>query len=293
MLVRKGTLERHLQYLKRKYVVVSTARLLEHLKQGNTLPSNAIVITFDDGLMESYSNALPLLQRYGITATFFIIGNSIKGDTVWLHRLYDLVDVLADKRVEISFHGPANSSQRFLLTPSSKLKVARTLKTMLLGLSDNHRRRILDEIALCGGDSHESSRTHFMTQRELRNLLAKGHGVGGHSMGHDRLTVLDPEEASKDLEACHEMLRTITERQEIPFAYPFGQGDSFNPLIKSKLAEQGFSCAFTTIEGLNDRQSDPFELRRIEIGEFSKAEFMAHVTGTMGLMKDVARKVLG
>lgn len=61
-----------MQYLKdRKIAVVSLSALVDALEGKRTLPSPAVVITFDDGRVNQYRNAFPLLKRLGFTATFF------------------------------------------------------------------------------------------------------------------------------------------------------------------------------------------------------------------------------
>jgi peptidoglycan/xylan/chitin deacetylase (PgdA/CDA1 family) len=41
------------------------------------LPAKPVVITFDDGYLDTYSTAFPILQRYGLTATVFIVSGCI------------------------------------------------------------------------------------------------------------------------------------------------------------------------------------------------------------------------
>jgi len=55
---------------------------ITRLRRG-TLPSCAVSITFDDGYADNAENALPLLQKYAITATFFIASGFIDGGRMW------------------------------------------------------------------------------------------------------------------------------------------------------------------------------------------------------------------
>ena len=55
------------------YHVVSLAALIDHLAASTPLPSNPVVLTFDDGYLDNYTSALPLLRARGFTATFFLI----------------------------------------------------------------------------------------------------------------------------------------------------------------------------------------------------------------------------
>jgi len=56
------------------YNAISLEQVKQHL-QGNSssLPHKPIVITFDDGYLDNYTNAFPILQKYSMLASFHII----------------------------------------------------------------------------------------------------------------------------------------------------------------------------------------------------------------------------
>jgi peptidoglycan/xylan/chitin deacetylase (PgdA/CDA1 family) len=61
-----------MRYLKDHQIpVVSFSALLDALDGKRTLPPHAVVITFDDGRVNQYHNAFPLLKQLGFSATFF------------------------------------------------------------------------------------------------------------------------------------------------------------------------------------------------------------------------------
>lgn len=66
--------EQHLAYLAEQgYQSITLVDLLYHLVQGAPLPEKPVILTFDDGYRDVYENALPLLQRFGFTATVFVL----------------------------------------------------------------------------------------------------------------------------------------------------------------------------------------------------------------------------
>jgi peptidoglycan/xylan/chitin deacetylase (PgdA/CDA1 family) len=57
------------------YNTLSLDQLRQHM-QGNPnepLPKKPIMITFDDGYLDNYTNAFPILQKYSMKASFYII----------------------------------------------------------------------------------------------------------------------------------------------------------------------------------------------------------------------------
>lgn len=59
------------------YHVISLDKLYQGLYDHKTLPSKSIVITFDDGYLDNYTNAFPIMQKYGFTGTVFVISSYI------------------------------------------------------------------------------------------------------------------------------------------------------------------------------------------------------------------------
>ncbi|MGQ9490972.1 MAG: polysaccharide deacetylase family protein [Anaerolineae bacterium] len=80
--------ESHLQYLRQAgYQSITLDDLLYGLAQGRALPEKPVILTFDDGYEDNYTNAFPLLQRYGMIGHFFIISDFVnqgrKGYMSW------------------------------------------------------------------------------------------------------------------------------------------------------------------------------------------------------------------
>ncbi len=54
-----------------------------HVVHGASIPSNAVLITFDDGYRDFKDHAWPLLERYGFSATVFLVADQIGGTNSW------------------------------------------------------------------------------------------------------------------------------------------------------------------------------------------------------------------
>jgi peptidoglycan/xylan/chitin deacetylase (PgdA/CDA1 family) len=60
-------------YLKtRKFNTITLQELYNHLSVGEPLPPKPIVITFDDGFLDNWVNAFPILKKHGLKATIFV-----------------------------------------------------------------------------------------------------------------------------------------------------------------------------------------------------------------------------
>ena len=74
--VSPASLDAQLGYLAEKgYTSISFDQLLDGFGGKAPLPSKAVVLTFDDGWKTQYTSALPLLQKYKQTATFYVVSS--------------------------------------------------------------------------------------------------------------------------------------------------------------------------------------------------------------------------
>jgi peptidoglycan/xylan/chitin deacetylase (PgdA/CDA1 family) len=80
-------LDRQLRWLaSRRMGVVDLDMVAAVLAGGPPLESRSVVLTFDDGFAGAVSAALPILERHGVRATFYIVSDGIGGRSDWLRR---------------------------------------------------------------------------------------------------------------------------------------------------------------------------------------------------------------
>lgn len=62
------------------YTSITAKMLAQAITQGRELPPHPILITFDDGHIDNYTNAFPIMQKYGFTGVLYIVGNYLGTD---------------------------------------------------------------------------------------------------------------------------------------------------------------------------------------------------------------------
>src|SRR3972149_231135 len=66
------------------YTFVSLSEIWGHLGGRRPLPRNAVALTFDDGFRNIYEQAFPLLSKYKVPATIFLVSGLIGKTNVWM-----------------------------------------------------------------------------------------------------------------------------------------------------------------------------------------------------------------
>ncbi len=85
------------------FTTITLRDLYEYLAVGAPLPDKPIILTFDDGYVDNYTHAFPLLQKYGMTGTFFVLtGRADDGDPAYLS--WDMIQQMSNAGMDIQLH---------------------------------------------------------------------------------------------------------------------------------------------------------------------------------------------
>lgn len=102
LFVTPETFERQMEFLKaHSYQVWSLSRLIQAIKNSENIPMNVVVITFDDGYLDNFKNAFPILKKMDFPATIFMITDNI-GKPDWLSE--EDLKILEASGIEIGSH---------------------------------------------------------------------------------------------------------------------------------------------------------------------------------------------
>ena len=120
----------------------------------------------------------------------------------------------------------------------------------------------------CIGASNTWDSDQGITQRplmkvnEIQNWLDLGMDIGAHSQTHADLTIIDEQQAQKEINGCKTELEKLFNMSIVDFCYPFG---CFNESVCKITNNAGYSTATTMIRGRANPQSNKLQLPRIPI----------------------------
>ena len=99
--------EMQLRYLTDKaYRGLTMEELAGMLSRGEKIPGRSVVITFDDGYRDTYTHAFPMLQKYGFTATVFLVSKQIGDTSSWNTDMADVWPLMERSEIsEMARHG--------------------------------------------------------------------------------------------------------------------------------------------------------------------------------------------
>ncbi|MBI4589384.1 MAG: polysaccharide deacetylase family protein [Candidatus Rokubacteria bacterium] len=82
--VSPATFRHHMASLARDgFRVLALSTVAEHLRRGEAFPERSIAVTFDDGFVNTYTTGFPVLQKYGFSATVFLVTGHVGRVNDW------------------------------------------------------------------------------------------------------------------------------------------------------------------------------------------------------------------
>jgi len=211
-------------------------------------------ITFDDGYLDNYHNALPILEKHGLKATFFIATAGVSEGFLWQDELAHwfrhadkdalakLPSVNNDGKSSLSLKG----TQDILLNERAEHYHRWISKLKFMPIVE---RQSWLEIFYSTPAPHACARI-MMTVEMLKHLEALGHEIGAHTHTHTILSTLSEQEAKDEILRSRDELEHIIGKAPRFFAYPNGLPErDFTQTHQNLVANAGFIGAFSTEDG--------------------------------------------
>ncbi|HEY4342406.1 MAG TPA: polysaccharide deacetylase family protein [Steroidobacteraceae bacterium] len=278
MIVTPDTFRQHLRQLKELFTLLPLAQWIEHRRSGKQLPKRSCAVTFDDGWLDNYEHALPILEREQVPATIFAVSHMIgTRREFWPNRMARIV--AADPQLNhpaLQWLRPFSGN--LAASPGSRDWIAALINSCKR-LSDDELNSRLDEseAALMLPPPQSPA---LLSWDQLRDMQRSGLvNVGSHTCNHYRLVAnLDAQTMSREISESRRMLEEQLGTPITLFCYP--NGDASSAAIE--LVRQHYAAAVTTRRGINTSTVDDYTLARIGVHEDitgTPTSFQARLSG--------------
>lgn len=250
-------LSAHLRLLRRYLTPITFADLARGLS-GSPLPARPVIVTIDDGYVDTYTRIYPRLRAAGFPATLFVAtGDLDEGRLYW----WDLVTLACQTLPQ-----QVGEVVRALLPDEPPTSDAGRLLHRLKRVPNSQREAFVTRIEAIVAQLLLPIPRPILTWEQLRELAGAGMELGGHTVTHPVLSQLEPDRLWAEVAGCRERLREETSQPVLAFAYPVGGAHAINHRVIRVVAEAGYQFAATYIHGGNDlARLDRFTLRRLRI----------------------------
>ncbi len=292
LLISTAMLERHIDWIAKRFCIVSLDDLGLNLEFGHRFPKPAAAITFDDGYADLYHHAYPLLKRKGIPAAIFVVTGLVgTGRPQPCDHLYLLLRSIHARRIPL-----ARTVADVLRTDGLQVAALDKLTpkqdepfsvmTILLNslpkesvqnLIDVFERRI-------PVDKEILQEMAPLTWEMIEKMNRDGITIGSHTASHSLLTSENVETAFREVSESKEMLEAKLKTPIKHFAYPDGR---FNAAVVEVVKSAGYRYGYGICRS-RDRKLPLMTIGRKVLwerscinafGRFSPAVMNCHVHG--------------
>ena len=223
-----------------------------------TLPPRAAAITFDDGYADNATVALPVLQRVGVPATFFISTSFLDCGRMWNDTVIEALRACRAPGVDLEAAGLGRIA---LDGVEPRRQAIGQLLAAIKYLDPAAREAAVAAVqAACGEPLPDDL---MMTSGQVVALRRAGMQIGAHTRTHPILTRLDPHAAADEIEGSKRDLEALLGEPVTLFAYPNGKpGADYAAEHVDMVRRAGFAAAVSTAAGAGSATSNPFQLPR-------------------------------
>lgn len=275
-------------YLKRFHEFIDGAQFVDACDDRTTLPSRAVLLTFDDGYADHFENVLPVLVANDVSGCFFAPVRAVRDGVVLdVNKIHFVLASASAADVRRALEGELDRlrsdghdipSDRDLWDRFSSPgrydppEVAYVKKLLQRELPPVVRSDVVASLFARFVTENERAfaRELYVTVDQLKMMMKCGMTIGSHGHDHMWMDRIDPAEQRREVERGLEFLDDIgVPCDRWMMAYPYG---AYNDTLVDVCRELGCGAAFTTRVGIAEVNVETrLELLRLDTNDLPKA----------------------
>jgi peptidoglycan/xylan/chitin deacetylase (PgdA/CDA1 family) len=260
--------ESQLALLGRQGTFVSASDILAAVTGGSELAARSLLVTFDDGLREQFELALPILNRMGIPAIFFVNTRPIVDQCVCtVHKVHLMRALVPPAEFQsaleegarnrgIDLNYSADPQKAAVQYPYDTLAAAKLKFLINFTLPLAERIEVVNATfaKLFPGRERKMSRELYMSRSQIATLMQAGY-LGTHGHDHHPIGQLDDNFARDMIARSSDHLNRWTGLRPFTLSYPYGVEDTCSRRTAELAEERGIKFGFTVESAGNDAGS--------------------------------------
>lgn len=279
--ISESAFDAQMRFISRHMHPVPLSTVLDAVAKGAALDRKWVAVTFDDGYRDFVTTAVPILQRYGIPASFYVPTGVLHGEVMYFDEIESLISGFNGRQLvfavgELRLRLPLGDSAA---RSDAALRISHAVRGMPPGPRAEAMAWLRKTCADAGATPVPTGGVvdRYVTREDLRNL-PDDMEVGSHSVNHFCLSRLDDATLHCELAESAGELTVVCGRKVETLAYPFGGPWAFDGRVAQAAARAGYGAALTTVRGKVHGGTDLMAVPRIGGGE-SMSRFRLNLQG--------------
>ena len=265
------TFQWQVEFLKKHYDVISFEELSERLSGRKKITGKELLITFDDGFSDNYSNAFRILNSVDIPATFYISTSYMNSKkTFWFNEVVHSIKTA--ENLSFTLNG---DRYNFHLTQENRKKSIDIVLNQLKKISNAERIEAIESLYRdleFNADNIPASERP-MTWKNISEMASNNMEIGSHSMSHPILSKLTDTEMEYEIVNSKQTIESVTGKKCRSIAYPVGGHDTFTDKVQQASKLAGYEFGLSYISGNNQVEKlNTYSLNRLHIERYTNHE---------------------
>lgn len=255
----------HITFFKQNFDVVSVNELNDLIDTEKVNQGRYTLLTFDDGYIDNYTAAYPILKQANCPATMFIATDFIDKQILpW----WDEAAWLIKNNDDSVFSGLGWGLPKNIYSLTTQNKV----KHLLRSIKDNKTLSLEEKFAILRDKAQknykpeDSTEPLFMTWDMLREMSNNNIDIGSQTCSHPILSHLSENEQHYEVVQSKIKLEQEIGKEITAFAYPVGGIEAFTKVTQKIVKESGYNFALSFIPNINlEPTKNRYSLNRFSI----------------------------
>lgn len=257
---------REIRYFKRNFQMLSMDEVVDQIKLGKGFKRPSIAITFDDGYLDNYTLAYPVLKKHGVPATLYVTTGLIgTPDGIWTEQVG--IAFLETKKDHLDFPVLLGDKTIPIMTKDEKKQANSEVSEALKLRPDDERRKLIRELfeKLEVGETFGRFEERTMLNwDEVQEMSKDGMTIGSHSHTHPILSQMPIENAKEEIFNSKRVVEKKVHISVKHFSFPNGREEDFSEELRDFCRKIGFESVASVVYGPYDvSRKDPFALKRV------------------------------
>jgi peptidoglycan/xylan/chitin deacetylase (PgdA/CDA1 family) len=265
-----------IDYLKRRFYMTTLDEAVA-MACGDTPIRTSVLITFDDGYLDNYSLAFPVLRSHGVQGVFFLPTSFVGTNHIpWWDVIAYIVRNSRNHVVRLQYPEQIEFDLRRQGVQRVIMKILQSYKKPTMEFHDRFIREL--EAACETSAPPLNAERCFLNWQEAREMLEGGMAFGSHTHTHEILSKLSIERQREEACISREALEKQLSHRIDVLAYPVGGRHCFTLETMEAVRSSGYRAAFSFYGGFNRPATiEPFNICRVGVTPQSHNRFRLKV----------------
>ncbi len=262
--------EWQMRFVREHFSPLTFRQVIDHQERGLELPDRSIIVTFDDGHIDNYTLAFPVLRTTGVPATIFLSTDYIgAGRPFWFDHVASILFRASEGPLElksIGFRGELSDGRSRRFAASQVLGALKRVK-------ESTRLACVEELGAQAGSAtatEDDPAVFAMDWAQVREMARSGIEFGSHTVSHPILANVERAQLVRELVESRKSIETHTGRPAEVIAYPIGKRFAYDEAVIGACRDAGYRLGVSYESGVNEWPLPmPFELRRLAVERYT------------------------